>query len=332
MREWQGALGRGALLILLLGLVACGEKTSAMPAAETPAPDGLTDSQRDRLHAAPLAELSFVPAEAEALVRIDLGSLAERDAQTAQALVFVFKAQQPVASEILERAGLHVGRELRAVYFVIGAKKDQVMLAGIGDFDPAALAEELGRRGERGEPHQGATLFHWSAPEVGRFGATDLGEGAALGPTSIALAHGLILVGTPALVESALASRAGKHKDVRTHAPLVQELLAVDVSAAVWGVGHASGADSWLPGVVAGAERARFHGALVDRGAGTLQLEAEFRSAEAAAAFGKQLGELLRLGAALAPASTPLGKTLARVKSSAKIAVEDRTVRAVASL
>jgi hypothetical protein len=330
MQFSTSALGRRVLAITLLAVSACGEKSSAStPAAPD---DGLTETQRDRLRAEPLSELAFVPEDIEGLVRLDLGSLAERDPQTAQALVFVLKAQQPAASEVLESAGLRVGRELRAIYFLVGAKKDHFLVAGVGHFEPNALAEELGRRGERGEQRHGATVFHWEDPEVGRFGATDLGSPPPLGPTSLAVATNLLVVGTPALVEAALEARAQKRKDIRTRKAVVQDLLALDVSAAVWGVGHASSAESFLPGMVAGVERARFHGALVDRGTGTVQLEAHFSSAKDATAFGKQLGDLLRTGAALAPASTPIGKTLSRMKANAKIAVEDRIVRASVSL
>jgi hypothetical protein len=338
MRFSTSALCRGVLAITVLGSItttsACGEKTSAAPASDLVS-DGLTDTQRGRLKGAPLAELSFVPAEVEGLVRVDLGSLAERDEQTAQALLFTFKAQQPAAAEILERGNLRIGRELRVLYFVVGAAKDDLLIAGVGDFEPTALAEELGRRGERGLPQLGAQVFHWPAPEVGRYGATDLGPVETtpeLGPTSIALAPGLILVGKPAMVTAALEARAQKRKDVRTTPPLVRELLAVDVSAAVWGVGQASSAESWLPRLAPGAQRVRFHGALVDRGSGTLHLEAHFGNPEQATAFAKQLAGLLRMVAAIAPASSPLGKTLARVKQTAKIDVEDRTVRAVAAL
>jgi hypothetical protein len=337
MRFSNGALCRGALALSLVVSGGCSEKSNAHPVSEVPAADGLTETQRSRLKGEPLSELAFVPATVEGVVRVDLGSLAERDAQTAQALTFVFKAQQPVAAEILDRAGLRVGQELRSLYLVAGTHKEEILVAAAGKFDTSRLAEELGRRGERGEPMHGATVFHWNDPEAGRHGATDHGPDVELEPTSVALLPNLILVGQPGLVTAALETRAQKRKDVRTQPALVKELLAVDVTAALWGVGYTAastttGAQSWLPLLVPGVERARFHGALVDRGSGTLHLEAHFATPEQAQAFAKQLTSLLRTGALLAPSGTPLGKTLIRMKDSAKIDVEQKMVRAVSVL
>src|SRR5688572_28669703 len=60
---------------------------------------------------AAMGELSFVPADVEALVRVDLADVAKRSPDPAQSLKtfdFLLRAQQPVAWQVLSGAGITV--------------------------------------------------------------------------------------------------------------------------------------------------------------------------------------------------------------------------------
>src|SRR5262249_7817141 len=220
-------------------------------------------------------DLAFIPADAEAVVRVDLAQVGARSPapqKSLKTLDFLLHAQQPAAWQVLHAAGITPGRELATVYLV--AAKDAILLAGLGAFDQARLADALKKAGGAPEPVPGALLFRWR-------GAKDQLAG---------LSDGIVLLGDPDLVRLALAVRSGRGPDVRK-APLAAELGAVDPAATVGGAAL-PGHEGSLAGLLPGCTRAHFHAALAAAGPGPdglLALRAEFGSPEQAKAFAKEL-------------------------------------------
>jgi hypothetical protein len=337
------AAGGVALIVALALASACGKPRDPAPAA----PPAETAAPLDpRLEA--MGELAFVPADVEALVRVDLADVARRSADPAQSLKtfdFLLRAQQPVAWQVLSGAGVQVGRELATLFMVVGprpatASHEAYLVAGVGAFDEARLATELAKTGAKGEDASGARIFVWPRKTESGVGANVPPEkGPRLGDASVGVARGLIIFGAPDLVRRALAVRAGEGKDVR-RGPLVPELLAVDAAATLWGVAvprppGPAGAAALLPSVLPGLERAHFSTVLAapgqDPGTGAFRLRAEFSSPEHAAAFQKQLHELLA-AADLLGGGTPLGAALSEMRRTAKVTLEGRTLVASSTL
>ena len=320
------------------------ESASESASAPAPSPKRLVPP---KLAAAPLSELAFVPADVEAVVRVDLaqvGSRSEHPAESLKTLDFLIHAQQPAAWQVLHDSGITVGREIATMYLVVGPKgnADATLVAGLGRFDAGRLGVGLRRSGATVEPApappgQTAALFTWKHPSAGAVGALEQPPSAAH-PAAVAVGLGadLVVFGPPALVRRAMAARAGAEIDVRT-SPLADELLAVDATATVWGVAlPAPGKDdkAWLPTIVPGVRRARFQAALASPGPdidGLFTLRAEFGSHDQATAFGDKLRQVLQTVALLGERS-PLGSGFAKLKNGAIVKIDENVVIASAAL
>jgi hypothetical protein len=298
-------------------------------------------SARARLTAAPFTELSFVPADAEAVVRVDLRVLATRDEETQKMLDFLLRAQQPTAWKLLGDAGVHAGQELRAVYLVVGPRgrerPAQSMLgAGVGDIDVARARAAFGGGGGVAEVAPGGgTIFVWPHARVALgIGATipdekipAQNEDQLLEQSAIGVADGLILFGPPTLVRRALAVRAGEGKDVRV-GELATELAELDGATAAWGVARQD-EDGLVRALAPGLRAGRFHLAIADAPAsarkGELRLRAEFGGHEDAQAFANQLETMIGAAAVLTK-KTPMGETLGHMRDETPVRVEGRVV------
>lgn len=294
---------------------------AASPAAPAAAP---ADAQRARLEQAPLAEVSFVPADAEAVIRVDLASLAARDRETAHMLDFVLRAQQPAAYETLKAAGIAPGKELRAIYLVVGpraAAEPGFLVAGVGDIDAARVTKAMKRSGGALEPAaDGAVVLVWKQASDRAIGAAIPKEPFSIGAAAVGVTDGLLLLGPPQLVRRALAVRAGQGKDVR-RGELARDLVALDATATAWGVARGDGEQAWLAEAIPGLRRMRFYASLAGFAHGELALRAEFATAEQAAAFRGELDELITSATAMARGSS-LGETFQRLRDSARFEVE----------
>ena len=292
---------------------------------------------RARLTAAPFTELSFVPADAEALVRVDLRVLATRDQGTQKMLDFLLQAQQPTAWKLLGDAGVHAGQELRAVYLVVGPRgraqpAQSMLVAGVGDIDVARARAAFGGGGGVAEVAPGgATIFVWPHARVALgIGATipdekppATEEDQLLEQSAIGVAEGLILFGPPTLVRRALAVRAGEGKDVRV-GELASEIAELDGTTAAWGVARQD-EDGLMRALAPGLRAGRFHLALAEVGKGELRLRAEFGGSEDAQAFANQLETMIG-AAAMLTKKTPMGDTLGHMRDESPVRVDGRVV------
>jgi hypothetical protein len=283
--------------------------------------------RKKRLAEAPLTELAFAPADAEAIVRVDLAALAERDPDTQQMLDFLLRAQQPQAWQFLSDAGIRVGKELRAIYLVVGpraASTSSIMLAGVGDIDARRAIDAFARAG--GKPERGpggSTILVWGDGAAPSLGATVRSADGADGAWAVGVADGLLVVGPPAPVRRAMAVRAGEGKDVR-EGPLADALGELDAGAVVWGVAR-DGDEGLVRQLAPGLELGRFDARLAHVGAGAIDLEASFATAAQATAFQAQLRGLVG-AAALMTARTPMGDTLSKLRD-VPIEVDGTVVR-----
>ena len=351
--KWLAALA-GVAGIALAALGACKSEgppmSVAAPAAgrsgrAAPAPEGavLAAAQVARLAEPPFTELAFVPADAEALVRVDLAALAGRNPASPEMLDFLLRAQQPAAWEVLSAAGLSLGRHIRAAYLIVGARArvtSALLIAGVGQIDVARAGRALqGAGGIREAAAGGAALFVWHGADGSRVGGHDQPTGLeeAARDVAVGVADGLVLFGTPEMVRRAFAVRAGEGKDVR-QSPLAAELLAAvgdGAGATAWGAvsarSQAQVDDAYLPELVPGLERAHFHAVLDPAEAAGLVLRAEFAAPAQAQACRDRLAGLVAQGADLAR-GTPMGAALARLRDGARLAVEGNVLTAAAKL
>jgi hypothetical protein len=319
-----------------------GEPLTLPPAEPVSAP--LAPTLPAALRGAPLDELAVVPAGVEAVVRVDLAQVGARSPHpddSLRTLDFLLRAQQPVVWRIFHEAGITVGREITAAYFVMGAdgaERDATMLVGVGAFDAARLGQKLRRTEARVEPApapagQTAAIFLWKRPSPAAAGATEQPDPARLEDTAAGVGDGVVVFGPPDLVRRALLARAGVGADVRT-GPLAEELLATDTGATVWGVARAGAAKAWLPTLVPGVKRARFQAALAEPGPdidGLFTLRAEFESRDQAVACAAQLGNLLKTIGVLGGRS-PIGHGFAKLKNGADVKVDGAVLIAAAAL
>ena len=345
----MAAVCLGTVLALIAPLPAC-DPSAKHPAVSIGGGDPLA-AARKRLDAPPFTELVFVPADAEAVVRVDLAALAQRDAETQQMLDFLLRAQQPTAWKLLGDAGVRAGKELRAVYLVVGpragaAPGQSMLVAGVGQIDAARAAAVFGGGGGLAEVAPGgATIFVWphaavarrmgailpyERPEKKRRGApTSTTEAQLIEQSAIGVADGLLLFGPPALVRRALAVRAGEGKDVRVGA-LADELAQLEGGAAAWGVARQD-SEGLVRELAPGLRAGRFHLGVAEVGKGTVQLRAEFGATGDAHAFARQLESMIA-AAALMTRKTPIGEALSRMRDAEPVKVDDRVVSIGATL
>lgn len=278
-------------------------------------------------------ELAFIPADVDALVRVDLTQLisqGEAPGAGLKALDFVLRAQQPVVWELLHSAGITIGKELAIVYLVVGAHQaggeEPYLVCALGRFDAVRLGAALRRTHALVEPGpaplgRSAAIFLWHRPSGAAVGATEQPP-AILGSAAVGIADDLVLFGAPALVRRALATRAALGPDVRT-STLTEELRAVDTAATLWGVARGP-----LGSLAPGLRRGRFSAALAAPGMapggvdGLLALRAEFTSPEEATAFGAKVQALFATVAILGEHS-PLGQGFAKLRQGAVVNVVD---------
>ena len=356
-------------LMVLAGMIllacACGRKEGvqlethaaplAAPAETTAAPVAPAAPRGKKpipakLQGAPLDELAFVPSDVEAVVRVDLaqvGARSEHPAESLRTLDFLLRAQQPAAWQLLHQAGITVGKELSALYLVIGPPgmgSDAYLIVGLGRFDTARLGSALRGTDATVEPGpaplgQTSAFFTWKHPSAGAVGALEQpaaeSQDSRLGDAAVGLGDGILLFGPALLVRRALGSRAGIESDVRT-GPLADEILAVDATATVWGVAQPGvpANRAWLATAVPGVKRGHFQAALASPGPdidGLFTLRAEFASHDQAIAFGDRLRQLLQTIALLGEHS-PLGRGFAKLKNGAVVKLEDDVVVASGAL
>jgi hypothetical protein len=266
------------------------------------------------------AELSFIPAEAEAVVRVDLAGLVARSPETTRTLDFVLKAQHPRIQAFLQGTGISLGKEIRTLVLFSG-KGETYAVAGIGDVDSAKVEAALRRTSAKVEPTGKGVLFTWKKLTPGAAESSELGEDVA-----VAVDTGLIVVGTPALVRAALLCRTGAAPGIRAGA-LAPDLAAAASGATAWGVA-APGPGAALQRSVPGLVRARFSSDIAAPGPdvdGLLDLRAEFASAAEAEACRTRLDSLLSTVATLGGKSA-LGATFSRLRAAAKLKVEGKTL------
>ncbi len=275
-----------------------------------------------------LTELAFVPADAQALVRVDLAALASRSPDAARTLDFVLRAQHPRIHDLLSAAGISLGKEIRTVVLFAG-EGDAYAVAGVGELDASRLDAALRRTDPRVERAALGAVFTWRKVTPGAAESPSPGEDVAVGVDS-----GVVLAGTPALVRRALLARAGQAPGLAT-GPLGREVAAAQTGATAWGVALPRPGAA-LSAAVPGLMRARFSSDIAAPGPdvdGLLDLRAEFASAAEAEAFRGRLDAFLSTFAAVAGKST-LGATFGRLRASAKLRLIDdgRTLLAQSSL
>jgi hypothetical protein len=334
LRLWRALI---VCMALPCALAACETRT---PPAAIGAGDADEPHDRAKLTRAPLTELTFAPADAEAIVRVDLAAIARGDAKTQEMLDFLLRAQQPKAWQYLQDCGVRVGQELRAVYLVVGPRAKlgpATLIAGVGDIDVERAAEVFAKAGGTRENAPGGGIIivwvHDEGPAVGatvHHSETKDGPGnvVALEMSAVGIADGLIMLGPPQLVRRALAVRAGEGKDVRAGA-LADELTVIDPGAEVWGVARAAEhgvVDQLAPGLA----RGRFHARLEQVGRGEFNLRAEFGSEALAKSFQAQLKTLIG-AAAMMTRKSGVGASLVRLRDL-PIHVEGKVVRLAGAL
>jgi hypothetical protein len=338
------------LLVTFLGGGGAGCECSRSPSraaeASQPGPETALGSgqplglDRSRLQAAPLTELSFVPADAQGVVRVDLGALAARNPGVLKTFDFVLRAQQPKAWDVLHQAHLTAGKELAVLYLVVSPTTigEPYLVAGMGKFDPAPLGELLAKSKPQVETavgHGGSntTIYTWSNPGAGALGATEAADEGHTTETAIGVADGLIVCGPPLLVRASLAALRGDAKDVRTGA-LADELIAVDSSASAWGAAVVSSVRGPSPLEIPGLEHGHFSAALANPGPeldGILELSADFTSPADAQSFADKLGQIIQMMATVS-ARSPLGPMFDKLHAGAHIKVEGARVTASSTL
>jgi len=272
------------------------------------------------LDAPVFAELSFIPAETEAVVRVDLAGLVARSPDTARTIDFVLKAQQPRVHAFLQGSGISLGKEVRTLVLFSG-KGETYAVAGIGDVDAASVQAALRRTSAKVEPVGRGVLFTWKKVAPGAAESSGLGEDVSVGVDA-----GLLVAGTPALVREALLCRSGAAPGIRNGA-LASDLAAAATAATAWGVA-APRPGAALTRTVPGLTRAYFSSDIASPGPdvdGLLDLRAEFASAAEAEAFRTRLDLLLSTVAALGGKSS-LGATFSRLRAAAKLKVEGTTL------
>jgi hypothetical protein len=276
----------------------------------------------------PLAELSFVPATAEAIVHVDLAALSSRSPDAARTLDFVLHAQHPRIHAVLASAGITIGKDIHAVTLFAG-HGDAYVVAGVGDLDAARLDAALRRTNPVVQRAATGSLFTWKKATPGAAESPGPGEDVAVGVDA-----GIVLAGTPALVRQALLCRAGKAPGLAA-GPLAAEVARAQTSATAWGVA-APRPGATLAAAVPGLQRARFSGDIAAPGPdidGILDLRAEFGTAAEAEAFRGRLDAFLSTFAAVGGKSS-LGAALGRLRSAAKLRMVDdgRTLIAQSAL
>jgi hypothetical protein len=325
------ALRSGAVALWVF-FGACQSK--APPAAMQKAQEGEAEVVRQSLDVGPMTEVAFVPADAEVLVRVDLAALAALAPQSAQMLDFLLRAQQPRAWKLLGDAGLRAGKELAAVYLVVGPRaKDgaATLLAGVGRIDAARTLAVLRAAGGTVEPAAaGASMLVWPSQPARQLavGSTVTDSDVHLDAAAVGVADGLLVIGPPELVRRVLAVRAGEGKDVR-RGPLAASLAALEPGAAVWGVAR-EGERGIVAEVAPGLRLGRFHARLAGFGRGELIVRAEFAGAGHAKWFAETLTTLAKSAALLAK-SSPVGALLERVAAT-PVHIDGNVVRLDASL
>lgn len=353
-------LGLGLALALTLGC----HKTSPPGGAEDPESGFSLDPAR--LAQMPFNELGFVPADAEAVFRVDLAALAASDDEHARMIAFLLRAQQPAAWEFLSAAEIEVGKDLRALYLVLGAgaKTPAFLLAGVGSVSADRVGTALRHAGGSAEPApQGSAIYLWNKAASHRVGAAESQKGSVAMDAAIGVADGLLLLGAPDFVRRALAVRAGEAKGVLSSGPgqrhasaLVKEIAAMDLRAVAWGAAHSEGDQAFLSSVAPGIRRARFRAArapaapalpdrpaqpaekpaampavIKDGGGPPIELRVVFATPAQADVFRGRLGTLMASVATLAE-NTPLGALLAKLKDGTTILVEGAVLTAHATL
>ncbi len=325
-------IARAALVCLPLAFAGCkGEgRSSAAINGEALAAD------RTALDKAPFTELSFVPGDVEAVVRVDLAALAARDADTPTMLDFLLRAQQPQAWQFLTDAGIRAGKELRAVYLIVGpgaADAPAILVAGVGEIDAQRAAAALATGGGVAERAPGgATVFVWPHEKFAQgmgSSAAEHDETQVIEESAVGVADGLLIIGPPALVRRALAVRAGEGHDVR-QSQLARELTALAPTAVAWGVGRA-GDGGVVREMAAGLKAGRFQWTMTGGAGGELQLRAEFASEAQAKAFEGELRTLIG-AAALITRKTPMQATFERLRDDTPIMVNGTRVTIGAAL
>ncbi|MBI4510947.1 MAG: hypothetical protein HY698_15040 [Deltaproteobacteria bacterium] len=320
-------------IVGILGCPACkGDPPPAALILSTPR-EGLSDADRSRLESPPLAELSLVPASAEALVRVDLLALGAVSPDSAKTLDFLLRAQQPAAWEVMTAAGLVPGKELTALYLVVlpglsgRSGESGFLVGGVGSFDATRVQGALRRAGGIPEPAGSGVMFSWRgelAPGASSHAGPEIGE------TRVGVASGVVVFGSPHHVRHALEAHARRVKDVRA-SPLTREILLIDQKAVAWGVARGGRDDSdsaaprYLENLVPGLKWARFlaRPPATSQGGplGSVELTVEFNDFAKAQGFREKLLSLLAEASNMA-AGMPVGTALARVRDRAKVSVE----------
>jgi hypothetical protein len=315
------------LMLALVAVAGCAKRDAAAP----PAPASQAPAALDpRLLQAPMTELTFVPGNAEALVRVDLADVAARSPDPAESLKtfdFLLRAQQPAAWSVLNKGGVALGKDLGTLILVVGSS-ESFLVAGLGAFDEGRLREALSQEAKKSgaEIDPAGDVFVWRDHKGASVGANLPPKGTPrLGDAAVGVARGLLLFGSPDLVRASLALSRSKtarpSRDVR-YGHLARELVAVDAAATVWGVARAA---TYLPTVLPGLEWAHFSMVLAAPGQdldGLFNLRAGWATTEQAAAFREQLTQMLA-AAALLGASTPLGATVSEIRRTARLSLSE---------
>jgi hypothetical protein len=328
--------------VLVLGLLAsCARDVEGAPTVDAivepgPTVEAAADKQGH------LAELGFVPADVELLVRLDLRALAATEPGAARMLDFMLHAQQPNAWRQLDAAGLHAGTELTTFFLVVGPRSadgPSIMLAATGTIDAARMRTIIEGRGARPTPAaDGATLYVLPHAQVRK----RVGSAVEIKPrpgtrpipdpiveSALGVAPGLLLLGPPDLVRRALAVRAGQGKNVR-EGGLVDELLALDPRAVTWAVATRAERGA-LSDVLPGLEHGRLTLDLAHVGQGRLELYAVFADAATAKQTVDDLGHAAATFAGQAPGS-PVGKLLDQLATGSAIHVSGQVITASVTL
>ena len=285
------------------------------------------------------AELTFVPAGMEVLVRLDLTGLAAQDPEAVGMLEFLLRAQQPAAGEVMDAAGLKLGRDVRALLFAARAPAGKAeapdgdaLIAVVGSFDGDVIAEHVAAKtGMPAETADGGRLFIWHEGAEHAFGSAEHEPGERDQPVAIGVTDGLVVLGGPRLVKDALAvrSRGGEPLGVA---------LAVDVALApagslAWGAARGAGVATLAREVAPGLLGARFHaaaGSTKDHRA-AIALRAEFDTVDQASAFQVRLTAFIAQAAALA-GTRGLGATLAKLRDQGAVKRRMKVVEIVGAL
>ncbi|MFH0899631.1 MAG: hypothetical protein V2A73_03255, partial [Pseudomonadota bacterium] len=308
--------------------------------------ESLSLVERILLMREPFSELSFVPQDAQALVRVDLAAVASRAPQSGRMLDFVFHAQQPAIWEFMGRAGITIGREITALYLVSDASSTlgtgagtnahvpsdpTVVVAAVGGIDRNRVMAALRHAGGKLEvAPNGASVVVWPPSEGNVVGAHEPHEKPLLGETAIGIAEDLLVCGSSPLVRSVLATKTGQKKDIRS-GRLAREIMAVDRTAIVWGVGLSTSPQSYLAKLAPGVRKVRFQAIMPPNTdtepaePGKIELRAEFASVQDATSTRSSIEALLNSGMALG-ASTPVGGMIRQLRETASFSLDGTTM------